>query len=89
MLSLAELERRGAAHLEKHPDAVTDGWARCAADQLATLIYTSGTTGKPKGVRLAHDAWSYMAKAIAADRAADPEDVQYLWLPLRMSSARC
>ncbi|MEK8170784.1 AMP-binding protein [Streptomyces sp. M19] len=50
---------------------------------MATLIYTSGTTGRPKGVRLAHDAWSYMAVVIGSrDGLLYPEDMQYLWLPL-------
>ncbi|MYQ47620.1 AMP-binding protein, partial [Streptomyces sp. SID4985] len=49
---------------------------------LATLIYTSGTTGRPKGVRLPHDNWSYMAKAISATGLLGPDDTQYLWLPL-------
>ncbi|MHC0429872.1 AMP-dependent synthetase/ligase [Streptomyces sp. O3] len=82
VLSLAELETRGAAYLEKHPDAVSERIAAIAKDQLATLIYTSGTTGRPKGVRLPHDNWSYMAKAIAATGLLGPDDVQYLWLPL-------
>ncbi|WP_175408800.1 long-chain fatty acid--CoA ligase [Streptomyces sp. TRM64462] len=82
VVSLAELEERGKAHLEKHPDAVKDRVAAIRADQLATLIYTSGTTGRPKGVRLPHDNWSYMAKAIAATDLVRPDDVQYLWLPL-------
>ena len=70
VLTLAELEERGAAYLEKNPDAITDAGRRASrADQLATLIYTSGTTGRPKGVRLPHDNWSYMAKAIRGDRA--------------------
>ena len=56
--------------------------AAIAKDQLATLIYTSGTTGRPKGVRLPHDNWSYMAKAIAATGLVGADDVQYLWLPL-------
>ncbi|MFG3257957.1 AMP-dependent synthetase/ligase [Streptomyces sp. NPDC048172] len=81
-LSLAELERRGAAYLEKSPDAVRDTCRGLRADQLATLIYTSGTTGKPKGVRLPHDAWSFMAKSIRQTELIGPEDVQYLWLPL-------
>ncbi|MDJ1130411.1 AMP-dependent synthetase/ligase [Streptomyces iconiensis] len=82
VLSLAELERRGRAYLDKHPDAVKETVGALRSDQLATLIYTSGTTGKPKGVRLAHDAWSYMAKAIAQTRLVTGDDVQYLWLPL-------
>ncbi|MEU7032921.1 long-chain fatty acid--CoA ligase [Streptomyces sp. NPDC046237] len=82
VLSLAELEKRGQAYLEKHADAVKARVSAITADQLATLIYTSGTTGRPKGVRLPHDNWSYMAKAIAATGLVTGDDVQYLWLPL-------
>ncbi|MFD3514510.1 AMP-dependent synthetase/ligase [Streptomyces sp. NPDC058657] len=82
VLSLADLEARGAAYLEKHPDAVKDRVAAITSGQLATLIYTSGTTGRPKGVRLPHDCWSYMAKATVATGLITKDDVQYLWLPL-------
>ncbi|MFJ9627929.1 AMP-dependent synthetase/ligase [Streptomyces sp. NPDC091280] len=82
VLSLAELEQRGAAYLEKNPEAIKERIAGITKDQLATIIYTSGTTGRPKGVRLPHDNWSYLAKAIAATGLLGPEDVQYLWLPL-------
>lgn len=82
VLTLAELEARGAALLEREPGVVKDRVAAITADQLATLIYTSGTTGRPKGVRLPHDNWSYMAKAIAATGLIGADDVQYLWLPL-------
>ncbi|MBZ3900696.1 MULTISPECIES: AMP-dependent synthetase/ligase [Streptomyces] len=82
VLSLAELEKRGAAYLEKKPDLIKEKVGAITKDQLATLIYTSGTTGRPKGVRLPHDNWSYMAKAIAATGLVSAEDVQYLWLPL-------
>ncbi|MFV2118095.1 AMP-dependent synthetase/ligase [Streptomyces sp. Act-28] len=82
VLSLADLEERGRAYLEKHPEAVRERVGAITADQLATLIYTSGTTGRPKGVRLPHDNWSYMAKAIAATGLVRDDDVQYLWLPL-------
>ncbi|MFE5942269.1 AMP-dependent synthetase/ligase [Streptomyces sp. NPDC056480] len=82
VLTLAELETRGKAYLEKHPEAVKERVAAITATQLATLIYTSGTTGRPKGVRLPHDNWSYMAKAIAATGLVTQADVQYLWLPL-------
>ncbi|MER6627663.1 AMP-dependent synthetase/ligase [Streptomyces sp. NPDC000987] len=82
VLSLAELERRGAAYLAKNPDLIRERVGKITKDQLATLIYTSGTTGRPKGVRLPHDNWSYMAKAISATGLISAEDVQYLWLPL-------
>ncbi|MFB6960511.1 AMP-dependent synthetase/ligase [Streptomyces sp. NPDC056309] len=82
VLSLAELERRGAAYLGEHPELIKERVGAITKDQLATLIYTSGTTGRPKGVRLPHDNWSYMAKAIAATGLVGADDVQYLWLPL-------
>ncbi|MET8681598.1 long-chain fatty acid--CoA ligase [Streptomyces sp. NPDC004647] len=82
VISLAELERRGAAYLEKKPDSVRERIESITGDQLATLIYTSGTTGRPKGVRLPHDNWSYLARAIEATGLVAREDVQYLWLPL-------
>ncbi|MER6979460.1 AMP-dependent synthetase/ligase [Streptomyces carpinensis] len=82
VLTLAELEQRGAAYLEKHPELIKERVGALSKDQLATLIYTSGTTGRPKGVRLPHDNWSYMAKAIASTGLIGPDDVQYLWLPL-------
>ncbi|MET9392170.1 AMP-dependent synthetase/ligase [Streptomyces sp. NPDC006624] len=82
ILTLEELERRGAARLEKDPELIKERVGAITKDQLATLIYTSGTTGRPKGVRLPHDNWSYMAKAIAATGLVSKDDVQYLWLPL-------
>ncbi|MFD0023806.1 AMP-dependent synthetase/ligase [Streptomyces sp. NPDC058382] len=82
VITLAELEARGAEHLAKNPAAVTDRVDAITADQLATLIYTSGTTGRPKGVRLPHDNWSYMAKATVSTGLITKDDVQYLWLPL-------
>jgi long-chain acyl-CoA synthetase len=82
VLSLAELEQRGNAYLEQHPQAVADSVAAIDRDQLATLIYTSGTTGRPKGVRLAHDCWAYQAAAQTSGGLLSAEDVQYLWLPL-------
>ncbi|MGI5449695.1 AMP-dependent synthetase/ligase [Streptomyces sp. CA-243310] len=82
VLSLADLEARGKEYLAKHPEAVRERIAAITADQLATLIYTSGTTGRPKGVRLPHDNWSYMAKATVATGMINSDDVQYLWLPL-------
>ncbi|MGW6295046.1 AMP-dependent synthetase/ligase [Streptomyces sp. NPDC055058] len=82
VITLAELERRGAARLEKEPELIKERVAAITKDQLATLIYTSGTTGRPKGVRLPHDNWAYMARAIPATGMVHGDDVQYLWLPL-------
>ena len=85
VMTLAELEAAGAAHLAKDPRAVDDVVAGIKAEHLATLIYTSGTTGKPKGVRLLHECWAYTADAMDATRLIDADDVQYLWLPMSHS----
>ncbi|MCB8904960.1 MULTISPECIES: long-chain fatty acid--CoA ligase [unclassified Streptomyces] len=82
VLTLAELEKRGTAHLQEHPDAIDTAVGAIRPDQLATLIYTSGTTGRPKGVRLVHDCWSYQAVAQEVSGLLLPDDVQFLWLPL-------
>ncbi|MEW2545208.1 AMP-binding protein [Streptomyces sp. NPDC047002] len=82
VLSLDSVEKLGHQELAVHPGVVRERIEALKADQLATLIYTSGTTGRPKGVRLRHDSWSYMAKAMAGTGLISAEDVQYLWLPL-------
>ncbi|MFF7244082.1 AMP-dependent synthetase/ligase [Embleya sp. NPDC008237] len=82
VITLADLEELGRARLEKEPDLIETRVAAITRDQLATLIYTSGTTGRPKGVRLAHDTWAYQAAAQAAMGMTDPDELQYLWLPL-------
>ncbi|MFI1416476.1 AMP-dependent synthetase/ligase [Streptomyces sp. NPDC020731] len=82
VITLTDLENLGAARLQEEPELIKERVAAITKDQLATLIYTSGTTGRPKGVRLPHDCWSYMAKAIAATGLVSGGDVQYLWLPL-------
>ena len=85
VMTLAELEAAGAAHLAKDPRAVDDVIAGIQGDHLATLIYTSGTTGKPKGVRLVHECWAYTADAMISTGLIGPDDVQYLWLPMSHS----
>ncbi|QIP83290.1 long-chain fatty acid--CoA ligase [Streptomyces sp. Tu 2975] len=82
VLSLAELEKRGAAYAEEHPRAVERAVQGIEREHLATLIYTSGTTGRPKGVRLVHDCWSYQGVAQEVSGLLRPDDVQFLWLPL-------
>ncbi len=82
VISWAELEQLGRDHLAAHPQSVDDAIATTGPDHLATLIYTSGTTGQPKGVRLAHDSWTYLGASIEAYDIIYPNDLQYLWLPL-------
>ncbi|MFF7632110.1 AMP-dependent synthetase/ligase [Kitasatospora sp. NPDC008050] len=82
VLTLAELEERGAAHLKEHPQAVREAVDALDPEQLATLIYTSGTTGRPKGVRLVHDCWAYEGIAQQESGLLRAEDVQFMWLPL-------
>ncbi|MCC9738710.1 long-chain fatty acid--CoA ligase [Streptomyces sp. MNU89] len=82
ILSLAELEKRGAVYLEEQPDAIEQAVQAIEREHLATLIYTSGTTGRPKGVRLVHDCWSYQGVAQEVSGLLRSDDVQFLWLPL-------
>jgi long-chain acyl-CoA synthetase len=44
-ITLAELERRGAALGQSEPELLDGMIASCDPDEIATLIYTSGTTG--------------------------------------------
>jgi long-chain acyl-CoA synthetase len=85
VISLADLEAKGAELLAKDPRAVDDVVAGCEGKHLATLIYTSGTTGKPKGVRLLHECWAYCSDSMEAVKLWGPDDVQYLWLPMSHS----
>jgi len=85
VMTLAELEAAGAAHLARDPRAVDEVVAAIKGEHLATLIYTSGTTGKPKGVRLLHECWAYCADATEATGLWGADDVQYLWLPMSHS----
>lgn len=84
-LTLAELERRGAALLAGQPDLIAEVVATVEPDHLATLIYTSGTTGQPKGVELLHRGWCWEGVAQADLGIMRPDDLQYLWLPLSHS----
>ncbi|HEX9995896.1 MAG TPA: long-chain fatty acid--CoA ligase [Abditibacterium sp.] len=51
---LGDLEKNGAAFLEKTPGLYEATWPAALPDDVATIIYTSGTTGTPKGVMLTH-----------------------------------
>jgi long-chain acyl-CoA synthetase len=85
LITLAELERRGDERLAADSDVVTRTVKAIEPEHLATLIYTSGTTGKPKGVRLVHANWVWEAAAQADSTLLEPDDTQYIWLPLAHS----
>ena len=85
VITLADLENRGAKLLADNPKAVEERAAVPQPEHLATLIYTSGTTGKPKGVELLHSCWTYTGNAMKEIGIIAPDDLQYLWLPLSHS----
>lgn len=82
VIGWGELIALGQKHLAEQPEVVDRAIAGTGPKTLSTLIYTSGTTGKPKGVRLLHSSWTYLAAAIEEMNILDADDVQYLWLPL-------
>lgn len=84
-LTLAELEKRGAAALRDNPKMIEEVVAGIGPDHLATLIYTSGTTGRPKGVQLLHRGWTWEGVAQQDLGLFESTDLQYLWLPLSHS----
>jgi long-chain acyl-CoA synthetase len=85
VISLSELERRGAEQHQKTPEDYERVAKAVKKDSLATLIYTSGTTGRPKGVELLHDCWIFAGEGIDGLHILNPDDVQFLWLPLAHS----
>jgi long-chain acyl-CoA synthetase len=86
VIGLDELESRGATLLANEPTTVEDRVATLRPDALATLIYTSGTTGKPKGVRLAHDGWTYEGYTLrATGDLMTEDDLEFRWLPMAHS----
>ena len=88
ILTMAELERRGAEWDAANAGRFEEVAASVGPEDLATLIYTSGTTGNPKGVMLTHDNWLAEAEAIAELGVLDPSDKQMLFLPLAHSFAK-
>ena len=54
VLSLVQLEAKGAALLKEQPGLIDRASREISSHDLATIIYTSGTTGEPKGVMLSH-----------------------------------
>ncbi len=82
VITLDDLEALGDTVLATSPGVIDQRVAAIRPEHLASIIYTSGTTGRPKGVRLAHRAWTYTAAAIDALGILSADDVNFLWLPL-------
>jgi long-chain acyl-CoA synthetase len=82
VLTLAELEARGAEAENEKPGLIEELTAAVRPADLATIIYTSGTTGEPKGVMLTHS--NVVSNLIdTSDRLAfTTEDVMLSVLPL-------
>jgi long-chain acyl-CoA synthetase len=82
LLSLADLEARGRAFGEAHPDYVEAEVARGAAGDLAIILYTSGTTGQPKGTMLSHRNLLATAKAAIAQEGLTANEEVLAYLPM-------
>ncbi len=85
VLTLDDLERRGAGWDQDNPGEYDRVAEAIGPERLATLIYTSGTTGNPKGVILTHDCWVFEGEAIDSIGLLSPGDKQFLFLPLAHS----
>jgi long-chain acyl-CoA synthetase len=81
VLTLAELEARGDAAMERHGDWRTEALS-VTPDDLATIIYTSGTTGEPKGVMLSHGNISSNVVASLQTLPLSERDEYLSFLPL-------
>jgi long-chain acyl-CoA synthetase len=81
VISMQELELRGASAVARYPDWEQDARTVRPAD-LATLIYTSGTTGDPKGVMLSHGNITSNVNAGLAVLTIGPGDECLSFLPL-------
>ena len=82
VLTLAELEARGARLEAEQPGLAEELAAALGPEDLTTIIYTSGTTGEPKGVMLTHSNVVSNLLATSERLAFTPDDVVLSVLPL-------
>ncbi len=82
VLTLAELEARGAQLEEEQPRLIDELYGAVSAEDLATIIYTSGTTGEPKGVMLTHSNVVSNLVGTSERLAFTPDDIALSVLPL-------
>ncbi len=81
-ITLAALEKIGAADDRQNPRAFEQFLQQVRPDDLATIIYTSGTTGEPKGVMLTHAGFISNVLSITSDLPISSTDVALSVLPL-------
>ena len=87
--ALDELEERGRAYREEHPDALTRAEGQIGDDDLFTFIYTSGTTGAPKACMIRHRNYYEMAATIETlEEFTLAQDLLLLYLPLAHNYGR-
>jgi long-chain acyl-CoA synthetase len=82
LLTLSELETRGARLEAEQPRLLEELSGSVSAEDLATIIYTSGTTGEPKGVMLTHSNVVSNLIGTSERLAFTPDDVALSVLPL-------
>lgn len=82
---LRELCDKGRAHRVQQPNALPEVRQKQSEDDPATIIYTSGTTGNPKGVIVAHSAYTTGTRYGVSALPVQPNDRQVLFLPLAHS----
>lgn len=86
---LDELEARGRAYREQHPDALEEAEAAIDEEDLFTFIYTSGTTGPPKACMIRHRNYYAMAATVdLVDEFTMRADLVLLYLPLAHNFGR-
>ena len=87
--ALHELEERGRAYREEHPDALERAESQIGEDDLFTLIYTSGTTGAHKACMIRHRNYYEMAATIdTLGEFTLENDLLLLYLPLAHNYGR-
>ena len=85
VITWADFLKKGEAVDAADPDAFVNTIGTIKREHLATLIYTSGTTGVPKGVELLQDCWVFIGEAMEEVDIFEPDDKQFLWLPMSHS----
>ena len=82
LTSLEDLQAKGRAYHESHPDFWEQEAAKASGPDTAIILYTSGTTGQPKGVILSFDNILIMAEnAVEFEGLKEDEEV-LAYLPM-------